>query len=329
MLLMNDEKSHKSYLRKLQNLASNELNGSLWRFVRSVVQLSSVVVFGAIGTFAATSLFAGLSVFRNNSAEKRVKKDLLELYSKEVSAITNKPVSELKIADLETAAYHSNGGKKNAIAIELEALSKNKNRDITVGLIGIVGVAALSAVTASVISASMLTGAGFMMMSTAFGIASNFVFMSAEHIVSKAKGEKVNYSFNAELKELTAQSRLREITSEQVFDLLLKAHPEIGNEIKQKYSEPYMALPAKIKTDIVESYEDRVHAKQLTGMINRAEMNAQELGFIAYGDSSGNKMKAYPKVEAAQSQETINYTANHVDRLNQARLLAQATPTLH
>jgi hypothetical protein len=332
---MNEEKPQ-SYLSKIQDSVVNELTGGVvWRFVRGILQLSAASSFGVVGTVASTIAFSGISLLRCHSRKQKFKENLLKVYSQELSAITGKTEKDLKLSDVEVAAHHSPTGKKNAIALELEALNKNINIDLKTSLTGIVAVAALATLAVNVIPATLLIGAG-MMAASAFGTASNLVFTTAEHLAAHSNGGRAKYGFNAKLNEIVKQNQFKELPKEQVFDLLLTANPETEKQIKEKYSKAYSELPLQVKSSIVDEYEGKLGAKQLTGMINRGEMRVQELGFIAYGDSSGNKPVMLHKTEYTPAQKTLEHEHDavtpeysFVSRLEQQRMAEPELRTLH
>ncbi len=317
-----------SYLSKLGNLLTTDLANSFVQVSRGIIQLSAASGYGLAGTLVSIAAFSGISWFQHNRIEKQAKKNLLDLYSQEISAITNKPASELKISDLDIAANHNPDGKGNAIALELGAIDKNLKIHLVTNLISIVGIAALATVSAGLLPATMFSGASFAIPAAVFGGLSKIISMSADHVASGFNGGKEQYSFNIQLREMVKQGQLRKLEPEQVFSLLLKANPEIENEIKNKYTKDYNTLPLAIKSEIVGSYENRLNAKHLTEMINRAEMNVQELGFIAYGTSSGNIIKDTAK----QTPTSIEYNDSdlgHVARLNKKRMEEMPSLTLH
>ncbi len=326
---MDDKKQQDSYFSKLGNLLSNDLAVGFLQFLRGVVQLSAAATFGMEGTVTAAAAFSGLTLFRSKHVERQAKQNLLDLYSQEVSVITSKPVSELKISDLEIAARHRPDGKKNAIALELGAIDKNIKIGLATSVISIIGIASLATVAANLLSTALLTGAGYTIAATAFGGVSKIISMSADHMASSFNGGKAQYLFNAHLKEMAKQSQFRKLEPEQVFSLLLKANPEIEKEIKSKYAKDYNALPIAVKSTIVDSYEDKLSAKHLTGMINRAEMNTQELGFIAYGSSSGNITKTSIQSEPAIMQNYNDSDLSHVAKLNKQRMQEATSRALH
>ncbi len=326
---MNEENKKPTYLDKLSSLATGYAAGELWRALRGVAQISAAVSFGPIGTALSFISFSSLSLVKHRLFMKQAKKNLLELYSQEVATITNKPVKSLTIKDLDVAASYRPEGKKNAVAMELEALNKNNKINLTASMISIVTIGALAAFSATAIAATAFaTGAGFVFPASAFALASAAVFMTADHFVSLKNGGRENYNFNAKLKELVKYNQFQKIEPEQVFDLLLKTNPVVEAEIKNKYSKSYAVLPLSVKTAIVDSYEEKFHAKHFADMINKGEMRAQELGFAAYGGSSGIKVTA-PTLEKAPLDESVSLASNHVDRLNMQRMKESESRTIH
>lgn len=333
---MSEEKPQ-SYLNKIQDLAVNELTGGLWRFLRGALQLSSAANYGFAGTIASTVAFSAISKFRCYSIGQKTKENLLKTYSQEIASITHKAEKDLKLSDVEIAARHSPNGKKNAIALELEAVRKNTSIDFKTSLIGIVGVAILATLAAGVVSTALGGGAGYMIAASTFGTASNIIFTTAEHLAAKVNGGRAKYGFNAKLNEIVKQNQFKELPKEQVFDLLLAANPEIENKIQKEYSRSFSALPLNVKSGIVDEYESRLGTKQLTSLINRGEIRVQELGFIAYGDSSGNKPVSLHKMEYSQAQKPLEHEHEHdvtpeysfVTRLEQQRMAEPELRTLH
>ncbi|MEZ5690430.1 MAG: hypothetical protein R3D71_02030 [Rickettsiales bacterium] len=329
---MNRE-NNQSYYHQLGNFLGNELSGKLWQFARGSIQLSSAATFGVVGTAVATIVFSALTIFRHNRIEKKWKESLLELYADKISNITGKPKTQLTVNDLENVADTKILGEKNPISLELKAIQKNSNIGRNTSLASILIVAALATVTAGLISPTLLTGAGFIMANTVFGIVTNAVFMSVDHAMSKSMGGKDKYAFNNQLKELINYNRSNKLEPEQTFGILLETHSDINNEINRKYDKPYSNLPMAIKSNVVDHYEHKLHTKALTKMINNNEIDIPELGLIAYkqtpyqiDDTHKDNSDSTPY---AVSYNNASYRSDHVDRLSEQRLSAQESRTIH
>lgn len=313
---MDEEKPQNGYWGKLAWMVTNQLTGELWRFTRGVVQWSAAVAYGPAGVATATAVFSALSGFRYFSGEQQARKNILQFYSQEISNITGKPISQLSLVDVEQAARYQPNGQKNAIALELEAAHRINRHNLQVGIVGILGVALLGSMAAAVVPVTAMAGAGMMIAGAAFGIASNLIFMTVDHVVTSRDGAAAKYEFADQLKDMVKQTRFRPVPMEQVFDLLLKSHSDIRQSIKNRYGKSYTELTFATKTDIARQYEDVLHAQLLADRINSAQMNVQELGFIAYGQSSGGK--ALPS-GAVPGDTAVSHSANHAEQLQQQR----------
>jgi hypothetical protein len=194
-----------------------------------------------------------------------------------------KPVADLSLKDLHDAAKPVEEGGKGVLALQkaMEMFKERRNIGIGVQL----GTTAL-----------VIAGLGF---ATLFDpltavLAGGAAFFYNE--VHKMVEAAANITFNIEDRKTITKEIRRiadqvglggRVSSTRVLGVFVEADAQLQQEIIERYGDDYENLTIAQKRRAVKEYDESLGIYRLTQDINSGCVNPTELGFLAYGQTSG------------------------------------------
>lgn len=243
--------------------------------------IGALMPLGAWPVVAACAATSALYAYSQFAVEHFRKKVALGLYDEEVSAITGTPKEALNIEHLDAAA--DKGARVLQKTLDNFALRRNANIGIQVATSALMAAGLIALYSFSAVATlPVLAVAG----SAAFVY--NELFKAVDGVAHIALKLDSRRSISKSVYDIQDQVALGgRVPAARILSVFVEADPVMQKEIEARYGAPYDQLEIADKRRAVCEYEPRLHLAQLTRDVNRGNLRAPEIGFIAFGQRSG------------------------------------------
>lgn len=239
---------------------------------------------------------AGLVQMDHNHRQEH----LLNRYRQEISNVTGKSPSQVQVQDLQAVA----SGSFDRNITHNPTLKQALNQSRAKRNLGVI-ISAVAAAATYVLVGNMLGHVD----STAFtsvtnatttllehGIASfltyNIIKQPLHFVAGKLLGlrEETVDDAIAHIRRTRTHGKL--VAQEQVLDVFIEAHPEIGQSVEQQFGKPFWDMHADEKIRVMQSIpKEHLDLRKTTEDINLGHIKPEELAFMAFGQRSGVERK--------------------------------------
>ncbi len=270
---------------------------SLLGFVMGVADPTEHLLTTAIAVSGVMGVSAGLVQMDHTHR----KAQLLDRYREEISKVTGKSpakVQEQDLLDVANGSFTKNIPRNPTLRQALKQSTTARN-------IGVLVSAAAAAATFFIISStlghvdfghftSVGQAAGELLSHGLAGFLTYNVIKQPLHfIAAKVMGlrEETVDDCIATIKRARAHGKL--IAQEQVLDVYIEAHPQLGENIKTGFGKDFADMNVAEKIRVMESIpKDQFDLRKVTEDINLGHIKPEELAFMAFGQRSGVERKA-------------------------------------
>ena len=265
----------------VDRLVKQDYFSTVRRFtVAALLGVSSIVGSGA---FILMGVIApAISAGQHHFEKKRKQKLLLNFYQDELSTVLHKKPEALTLEDLE---------KVKSFAAISEPL---KEYDITQKQR--VGIAIVSSflTVAALLGAESFAGPALPSMMPhilQLGLVTAG-YMAIRHTVSATAAALFNHEeatrcVSEKLMDLADHIKEKPVNAVQVFSIFNEADPLLQADVKARFGKSFEQLSAIRKKEVVEAYEPSMRIIALTDALNRDEIKASLVGFLAYHQAEG------------------------------------------
>lgn len=234
---------------------------------------------------------------------------LRERYQDEIGAVVGKKPEKVTEADMEKVArgdFHAGIAANPALREELKNETLKRN-------IGVVLSAVVAAATflilhdVEAVAGALHDGAAMLSKSAT----DSFAFKTADFLLHGVAGlatyNVIKTPLHWAVGEMTGletetvNDRVTEIkrglarghavSQEQILEVFINAHPEVGEQIEAEFGKEYDRLPKQVRQEILGEVQKSIDIAGITESINHGRMKPEELAFSAYGQHSGCELK--------------------------------------
>ena len=269
----------------------------------------------------------GLTAMAHTSIERQKKEVLLDNYREEISHVLGKNDKTLTVQDLEAAAKSpENPNGSTALSMALDYFRDTRNFFV-----------ASQAATAAL----MVTAVGFLKtavlpvdfpivgLASASGLLYNELFRTVTNVGSLAIDKNVKGALTKEMRAINQQiAQGSNISATRVMGVMVMVNPDLKKQIIGHYNQPYEELSIADKREVVERYDVQMNLVQTAKDINAGRMLPTELGFIAFGESSGTPMRSEAPENHEEKPKHVGHWQARVSEQAPEQAMEQA-PTIH
>ncbi len=260
---------------------------------------ATLATFGPqLGVLVGLGLTTALSAALTQMSYNYKLHNIGQLYSEELEAKLGKPAGKLKDKDLEIIAKGdpSRGIEANkTIADALKKARRNRNIGVVLSVIASLASFALVNVAIGAEMFSGMNGASATIAEMATGVVSyNMIKEPLKWITGRVLGLHKDTAHDRISDIERDHEKGKTISREQVFDVFVKASPELDAMIKLQYGKNYDDLGLSARQQITAALGPMIQLDRMVEGINSGRFNATELAFTVEGQSSG----VVPKTEA-------------------------------